>query len=121
MGTSYGRVIECTVVISPDKRGKIVVNAKGRQAERQIKRAGWTDTGQWLAPEGWRDSTNVLYNPANPKQGVLLHGYRFHDLDSERNVVICTTRHTEADLKRAETLIKRVLAWKKVKGQWVAP
>lgn len=37
MSSPYGRMIECTVVISPDERGKIVVNAKGRQAERQLE------------------------------------------------------------------------------------
>lgn len=115
-------MIECSVAISPDQRGKIVVNAKGRQAERQIKNRGWQDNGnQWLAPEGWRDTTTVLYNPANPKQGVLLHGYRFHDRDSEKNVVICTTSRTEADQKRAENVMKKQLYWRKLKGQWVAP
>lgn len=121
MAAPYGRMIECVVVVSPDKRGKIVVNAKGRQAERQILRRGWTDIGQWVAPEGWTDNTTVIYNPAEVKHGVLLHGFRFHDRDSEKNVVICTTGRTEADLKRAVTFMKKQLYWKVVRGQWVAP
>jgi hypothetical protein len=121
MANPYGRMIECSVVISPDKRGKIVVNAKGRQAERQIQRRGWTNDGnQWLAPEGWSDTTTVIYNPNFPPQGRLLNGYRFHDLNSERNVVICTTSQRPADLKRAEATIRK-MAWRKIKGQWVAP
>lgn len=120
MGTPYGRVKECIVVVSPDKRGKIVINPA--QADRQLRKAGWTDQGnQWLAPEGWRDTTTVIYNPANFRYGVKLGGFRFYDRDSEKNVVICTTNRTEKDLNRAVTFMKKHMYWKEIKGQWVAP
>jgi hypothetical protein len=110
-------MIPSTVVVSPDQRGQIVVEAKGRNAERQLLRAGWTDQRSiWLAPKGWRFSASIIF-PFQPKQGVLVHAFRFYDTLSDRNITICSE---DKDPKNAMRIVQK-FGWRKRREQWYAP
>lgn len=120
MAIPYGRMIPCSIIVSPDKRGRVVIEAQGRQAERQLEKAGWTQARSiWLAPVGWKFSATIIF-PWPPAIGEIMFGYRFYDVNSDKNVTICTSGRTPGDVKQAEKAI-RAMGWRLFRGQWRAP
>ncbi len=120
MAIPFGKKIPCSIVVSPNRRGYVVIETKGRQASRQLERLGWTQKRSiWLAPEGWHYRATVIY-PFEPMRGKIMLGYRFYDTDSERNVTICTSGHTVNDEKQADIAIRK-MGWRMFRGQWRAP
>lgn len=121
MAAPYGKMLKVTIIVSPDKRGQTVVETQVMsQVARQLKKRGWTlDRELWLAPKDWKDSTTIIY-PFGALIGVPMFGFRFYDVNSERNVVICTNRNDEGGKKLAEIKM-REMGWKLFRGQWRAP
>jgi len=121
MAIPYGKMIPVSIVVSPDKRGRTVIETQNMmQVGRQLRKRGWTLAREiWLAPIGWKDSTTIIF-PFGALQGTPMFGFRFYDVNSERNVVICTNRNDEGGKKMAEIQIRN-LGWKLFRGQWKAP
>lgn len=120
MAVPYGKMIPCTIVVSPEKRGRVVIEAQGRQAERQLEKRGWTQQRSiWLAPIGWKYSATIIF-PWPPVIGQMIFGYRFYDSETDKDVTIVTSGRTQADVKQAEKTI-RAMGWRLFRGQWRAP
>ena len=96
MAVPYGKMIACSIVVSPDQRGQTVVETqKMAQVGRQLRKRGWTFLREiWLAPVGWKDTTTIIY-PMKPVIGKVMFGFRFYDTQSERNIVICVNGKDE--------------------------
>jgi hypothetical protein len=121
MAIAYGKMLQVSIVVSPDRRGQTVVETQNMmQVGRQLKKRGWTFAREiWLAPEGWQDKTTIIY-PFGSLKGKVMFGYRFYDTESERNIVVCTNGNDERSKKLAEITVRN-MGWKKFRGQWYAP
>ncbi len=115
----YGKQKLSTVVLSPDRRGAVMVLCRGILADRALEKIGWSQAGsQWVAPEGYKLKQVIITLYDRVPRGVKLFAFTFFDRDSGKVVTVCTGAAEKE--KMAQNYMIRA-GWRRIAGQWVAP
>ena len=120
MAIPYGKMIPCSVVVSPEHRGQTVIEMQGKIAERQLVKRGWVlEREIWMAPIGWKDSATIIF-PFPPMIGRIMYGYRFYDSETDANVTVVTNGRSPLDEQKAMKAVRK-MGWRLFRHQWRSP